>query len=153
MWWCLNMNKSTMLVYNNTVYLLMCNTSYTHVVHENNLHGSRSDMCLKGKWPRMVFPSWTNISPSLYSHCPHPPCECPLAAGSSPSPLCAVHLLKSTPLCLYLMIWKTSLSCREPGILQPSRLHRIPAHSWHPNTWGVFHPWTSTSAPLSVGAG
>lgn len=51
----------------------MCNILYARIIHRNILYGSHSDMCLKGKWPRLVFPRWTNISPSLYSHCPHPP--------------------------------------------------------------------------------
>lgn len=117
-----------------------------HVVHINSLYGSHSDMCSKGKWPGMVFPRWTTSV--------HHTASTPLrAAGSSLSALCTVHLLWSALLCLYLTIWKTSLSCREPGILQPSRLHRVPAHSRHPDTRGVFHPWTTTSAPLSVRAG
>ena len=127
---------------------------YAHILYTIRLCGSvkRVISSLMGGDPEQYF---RQQSRDLWVPSP---CTCPLTAGSSFSAHCyirenKVHLHWPVFICWLEVINVFFWSHREPGILQPNGIHRLPQHSRHPDTGRVRLVRTTASALLPAWAG
>lgn len=117
-------------------------------VHKHTLKSSHTDdLLLEGTWPRAVFlrGEQSRLSASLP----------PTAAVSIQPPRGSARQVVTW----YLLAGGILCSCREPGILRPDGLQRLPQHAWHPHArricflCAVSATVAAASASLSVRAG